>query len=1621
MRDAKKALSRGSKMSVTSWFLVSSSGTRHRLPPEMIFVGREECELMLQSRSVDKQHAVVNYDPSTDEHMVKDLGSLNGTFVNDLRIPDQTYITLKLSDVIRFGYDSHVYILERSQHKVPEEALKHEKYTSQLQMSMKALEARKREKERLHAERTKDSFRTKQEKPENKALLSTVMAEAPVSRPTPLYGQPSWWGDDDAELRAAQRPDDDHAEAGKDVFRQEVTGPLSDSKSRSIFSYRKEPSYFEIPTKESQPQTLNEDPTKDSDPREVPALPTTTLTPTPPVVQSHASFTIEFDECMPGKMKIKDHVTKFSFRQPRKLPGKEAAMTTPTEVMSAENKVADWLVQSDMNRRRSRTEDMYGDLPDHNRTSACHRHENDSNPGDPVVNGRQVLQSEPPMGPHTSLPPELSPSIPFTPPESSEPLSSSPPESRSPVQSQGKADLKQAFVIEFFDDSPRRIRSQSFNTVPPDSPDLKHKLEKISGPGTPTQQYTVPLKDSGSGPLRAGSLRREKTEDRISTGFSSRSASVTPRPFRSVGRRSKLAQDFKTEFLRVSGQESKPSMNTTWERSSSGSPTASPPPTVVAAVSQQTPPSPPPPPVPYLAQTSSPVHQTVALKAPVMPVALPPHEPPPPTEVGTPKGLGNEEDDTLSEAGTYTIETEVQDKEVEEARSKINQVFGVEGPEEPSQTTAAAYKPIKAQDREEHRQSSSVDLRPAPGQGLSLVQVPGGSKWVSRWASLADSYTDSSLASHFYNIPSQMELSEVGGRVAHQEKLSRNINPVDVECRGSRTRRILPQAPSMEKNDASAPTNPVHQDRYSTYDLRERSSRAPHPDKDHLKLAVQNDLDPDSLSESDDCSVVEHRKTPTPERTDGSSTRSREDERPSFAAKSTSFYIGSEETVSKPGRTSVPNTPKAERKQPPSSKTPQFSTATLTKQWVGPDSQKAVKPNSSVPNLECQVKVIPQPKELSVSLVRQESFTKDRPSDAAQVTKLPHISSQPLMSYTEPAEAFQAVDSHDTHSYLQETADALSALEAKLQAQPPDGAAPPIHDSLSGESDMDSASTASQRSNRITPATGFKKPSVTSGLQRERSSVQEPSRQPSTRSSTSEKPQFQGSGSNRELGRRLGIRRSVGKPGPVDLGDDLQSSSSPRWPDTASSDQELSRPAADKNTVQKEDPSKSSRVAQALSRSNSMSAPRPTRASMLRRARLGDASDTEATEPDRTSQNSQEANGTARASQDSKKQLSRLDMLAMPRKRTSSFTTPSDTESPAPRTGFSNRSTESSGGSGRKASTAVPISKPALGRDPTKPIPRGHSSSLKYTSSTASSRRRQKGSDYTSTSEEEYDSGNQTAPKHKRSHTPSASRSQPLIPLRPKPRPRDSDQESHEGDAYQSWSSHSAEIAREIHDVAGDADPQSSNGVEANSSTKTTQEELVHSVPEAGVNFQRVHNGSATGRPPDQMMNNQEHKSMHGGWNQEEDSVDGLMLTPLSQISLAIRENTEQLAEKIKVLFHNKADIWEEIEAKLSADNDMPILKSSNKEISSILKELRRVQKQLEVINTIIEPSVYLETPEACTPRAPSSAGVKPSRAPSRNWSSSSSQRGGGPPASSRPSESIKRLAMSSETESYVV
>ncbi|XP_024596246.1 centrosomal protein of 170 kDa isoform X8 [Neophocaena asiaeorientalis asiaeorientalis] len=340
-------------MSLTSWFLVSSGGTRHRLPREMIFVGRDDCELMLQSRSVDKQHAVINYDASTDEHLVKDLGSLNGTFVNDVRIPEQTYITLKLEDKLRFGYDTNLFTVVRGEMRVPEEALKHEKFTIQLQLSQKSSESEllKSACAKSIDSKVADTVAevphkaTEALKSEEKAIDTSAMP-----RGTPLYGQPSWWGDDEVDEQRAfksnGKPEEKNHETGTSgcsIDAKQVEEQSAAANEEVLFPFCREPSYFEIPTKEFQQpsqiteSTIHEIPTKDT-----PSSHTTGA--------GHASFTIEFDDSTPGKVTIRDHVTKFTSDQRHKSkkssPGTQDLPGIQTGMMAPENKVADWLAQN---------------------------------------------------------------------------------------------------------------------------------------------------------------------------------------------------------------------------------------------------------------------------------------------------------------------------------------------------------------------------------------------------------------------------------------------------------------------------------------------------------------------------------------------------------------------------------------------------------------------------------------------------------------------------------------------------------------------------------------------------------------------------------------------------------------------------------------------------------------------------------------------------------------------------------------------------------------------------------------------------------------------------------------------------------------------------------------------------------------------------------------------------------------------------------------------------------------------------------------------------------------------------------------------------------------------------
>ncbi|XP_069715053.1 centrosomal protein of 170 kDa protein B isoform X3 [Phaenicophaeus curvirostris] len=1592
-------------MSVTSWFLVSSTGIRHRLPREMIFVGRDDCELMLQSRSVDKQHAVINYDKEKDEHWVKDLGSLNGTFVNDVRIPDQKYITLKLNDVIRFGYDSNMYVLEQIQHKVPEEALKHEKYTSQLQMNYKGTAMKRAEQPTEHSVYM-ESPQAKLEKGERKAITETNTYR------TPLYGQPSWWGEDDANNKEDRRQEENYSERSKEITQheEELNGNISayrDAQEQAVFAFRREPSYFEIPTKEfhqpskSPERQVHEIPTKDVD-----AVVT-------PVVQSHASFTIEFDDGTPGKIKIKDHVTKFSLRQ-RRPYSKEPAHT---EVMSAESKVADWLVQNDPSliRRQSPGDDVYStksDLPVHVRTlkgswslteSCCVPSHQFPSPkkGNRHEDGTQS-DSEDPVAPQA---------------EKETTTGSERAVEQTKLQRQMRRDPhemlhnKQAFVIEFFEDTPRKKRSQSFTHSAHSSqsdtdPGLKTKVEKRKnvlppekpGNAVPPSHLGAPAgkpSNNSSGTQRTSSFKREKTEDRINSSSSSASR-ASAKTYGSVGRKSKMAQDFMAEYLRETAQSGKQSAEK---------------------------PAPLPMPVaPHVVISSEPESA-----------------PAPPSEVKSAQGRRNDEEDSVSETGTYTIETESQDKEVEEARKMIDQVFGVlESPE--FCRISSAFRPIIKGEKDDSGSHQHLISENGTSQKSPLLQAfaskavsgsqadaqmsaasQGSQKWVSRWASLADSYSDSGSVSG---------QGDGGAENGAAPKPGEPENAVPL-----RTRRLLPQLPPSDKSDSPTPTVLVCQESYSEITKRtvvKDHCVEPYGDPSS-RLFIQEDLDPDSLSDasrSDDGFSMEKGKkykennkmleqvgedTKSESRQPGTSRVS--NVRAVSEPVPTSFYIGDDSNnVGIAAKLSLSvSHPRGDK----TSKDQEFSFKSAGTPVPG---KAPVKDVSAYINAAGKVVIslhqtLPQDQESvagkeTSSFVRQESFTKDKSSSGVPQNKLPHISSHPLLKDLEAVRSTRMDFGQETHLLLKDTETALAALEAKLLGQSqqlePSDTAGQLEDSLSGDSDVDTASTVSLVSGKNVPTSAPKRKAVTS-LQKEKSSstpsIQDQSGQPSARDRLTEKRKTQApeASNHTETAKRFQIKRSAGTRGSLDFTDDERSSSLPYLPvpDAVVSDHEhsVSRPVPRRKPVAqatKEDHSKTTsnvqKIQQVLTRSNSLSTPRPTRASKLRRARLGDASDNECVDTEKTASNPEAAAPGSKQSTETKK-LSRLDILAMPRKRAGSFTVPSDSETAQSRTGFSGRNVEPYRKMGISEVRAA-ARKTAAAASAKQPFSRTRSSSVKYSSS-STSRRRPQGSDYTSTSEEEYGS-NHSSPKHKRSHTSTATqtprmRGSGLSKQKHSGRETDDDEDFDDHPDPYNFMAQTAEIAeiarlsqtlvkdvailaREIHDVAGDGDSQSSSGTGPSpslgpvpntpASTISAREELVQHIPEASLNYQKVPPGSVELKDFDQNMNDNREEDPSRKTrtrNREEVIFDNLMLNPVSQLSHTIRENTENLAEKMKILFQNSEGTWEEMEAKINSENEVPILKTSNKEISSILKELRRVQKQLEVINAIIDPTGNLD------------------------------------------------------------
>nr|XP_019602375.1 PREDICTED: centrosomal protein of 170 kDa isoform X4 [Rhinolophus sinicus] len=1489
-------------MSLTSWFLVSSGGTRHRLPREMIFVGRDDCELMLQSRSVDKQHAVINYDASTDEHLVKDLGSLNGTFVNDVRIPEQTYITLKLEDKLRFGYDTNLFTVVRGEMRVPEEALKHEKFTIQLQLSQKSSEpelpksacAKSIDSKVAETSTEVQHKATEALKSEEKAMDTSAMP-----RGTPLYGQPSWWGDGELDEQRAFKSNGKSEEkshetgtSGCSLDAKQVEEQSAAANEEVLFPFCREPSYFEIPTKEFQQpsqiaeSTIHEIPTKDT-----PSSHTTGA--------GHASFTIEFDDSTPGKVTIRDHVTKFTSEQRHKSkkssPGTQDLPGIQTGMMAPENKVADWLAQNNppqmvWERTEEDSKSIKSDVPVYLKRLKGNKHDDGTqsdseNAGAPRRCGKRATLEEHLRRHHSE-----------------------------------QKKLQKAQAAE------------------------KHQDQAVTSSAHHRGGHGVPH----------GKLLKQKSEEP--------SVSI---PF------------LQTALLRSSGSLGhRPSQEMDKMLKNQAT----------AATSEK------------------------------------------------------DNDDDQSDKGTYTIELENPNSEEVEARKMIDKVFGVDDNQEYNRPIIHEKHKDLIKDwalssaavvMEERKPLSTPGFHNSEGGTSSS----GSKRWVSQWASLAANHTrhDQEERIMELTVPVSLEndtdISESGISVRSTGSAT------SLASQGERRRRTLPQLPNEEKSLESSRAKVMTQrseigEKQDT-ELQEKEAptqvyQKDKQDADRALNKVNRAVNGETLKTAGDNKILLHLGS-------SSGKEKNENDKEASLVKQTLAKLQQQEPKDQaqwtPTKLSSKNfsgqiercrEESVKQESQPQEKIPGHS-ASKGERAV----QNEGKRRKAEEILKSHTSKGGDKKESSKSLVRQGSFTIEKPSPNIPIELIPHINKQ--TSSTPPSLALTSVnrirersDSMDTDSsmdttlILKDTEAVMAFLEAKLREdnktdEGPDTPSYNRDNSISPESDVDTASTISLVTGETERKSTQKRKSFTS-LYKDRCSTGSPSKDV-TKSSSGAREKIEKKTKTRstDVGSRAEGRKFVQSSGrirqpSVDLTDDDQTSSVPHSAisDIMSSDQETysckphgrtALTSADEHAHSKLEgskvtKSKTSPIAPgSSSKSTTLPRPRPTRTSLLRRARLGEASDSELADADKASVAS-EVSTTSSTSKPptGRRNISRIDLLAQPRRtRLGSLSARSDSEATISRSSASSRTAEAIIRSGARL---VPSDKFS---------PRIRANSISRLSDS-------KVKSMTSAH------GSPSALKTTRLQSSGSA-----MPTSSSFKHRIKEQE----DYIRDWTAHREEIARisqdlaliarEINDVAGEIDSVTSSGTAPSTTVSTaattpgsaidTREEvgdlhgemhkLVDRVFDESLNFRKipplVHSKTPEGNncrsndsrpqpsePPDHLT-----ITRRRTWSRDEVMGDNLLLSSVFQFSRKIRQSIDKTAGKIRILFKDKDRNWDEIESKLRAESEVPIVKTSSMEISSILQELKRVEKQLQAINAMIDPDGTLEAlnnmgfPSAMLPSPP--------------------------------------------------
>ncbi|XP_030891128.1 centrosomal protein of 170 kDa isoform X5 [Leptonychotes weddellii] len=1460
-------------MSLTSWFLVSSGGTRHRLPREMIFVGRDDCELMLQSRSVDKQHAVINYDASTDEHLVKDLGSLNGTFVNDVRIPEQTYITLKLEDKLRFGYDTNLFTVVRGEMRVPEEALKHEKFTIQLQLSQKSSES---ELSKSACAKSLDSkvadTSTEVQHKATEALKSEekAMDISAMPRGTPLYGQPSWWGDGEVEEKRAfksnGKPEEKSHETGTtgcSIDAKQVEEQSAAANEEVLFPFCREPSYFEIPTKEFQQpsqiteSTIHEIPTKDT-----PSSHTTGA--------GHASFTIEFDDSTPGKVTIRDHVTKFTSDQRHKSkkssPGTQDLPGIQTGMMAPENKVADWLAQNNppqmvWERTEEDSKSIKSDVPVYLKRLKGNKHDD----------GTQSDSEN--AGAHRRC-------------------------------------SKRAALEEHL----RRHHSE------------QKKLQKAQATEKlQDQAVTSSAHHRGGHGVPRGKLLKQKSEEP--------SVSI---PF------------LQTALLRSSGSLGhRPSQE--MDKMLKNQPTS--------ATSEK------------------------------------------------------DNDDDQSDKGTYTIELENPNSEEVEARKMIDK----EGTSSGNKRWVSQWASLAANHTRHDQEERIMELSvPVPLENDADISESG--------ISVRSTGSATSLASQgerrrrtLPQLPNE-EKSLESSRAKGITQRSEIGEKQDTELQ---EKEAPAQAYQKDKQDADRALNKMSRavngeaakpggDNKTLLHLGSSSG------KDKSETDKEASLVKQTLAKIQQQEQKEQAQwTPTKllasKNVAGQIDRCREE----------SFKQESQPQEKTPGH----STSKGERVTQNEGKRRKAEDVLKGQTSKGGDKKESSKslvrqgsftiekpspniPIELIPHINKQTSSTPPSLALTAaSRIRERSDSVD--TDSSMDTTLILKDTEAVMAFLEAKlrEDNKTDEGPDTPSYNRDnsispesdvdTASTISLVTGETERK-------------STQKRKSFTSLYKDRCSTSSPSKDVTK-SSSSGA-REKIEKKTKSRSSDVGSRADGRKFIQSSGRIRQPS--------------VDLTDDDQTSSVPHSAisDIMSSDQETysckshartpltstDEHAHSKLEGSKVTKSKTSPVAPgSSSKSTTLPRPRPTRTSLLRRARLGEVSDSELADADKASVAS-EVSTTSSTSKPptGRRNISRIDLLAQPRRtRLGSLSARSDSEATISRSSASSRTAEAIIRSGARL---VPSDKFSP-RIRANSISRLSDSKVKSMSSahgspSVNSRWRRFPTDYASTSEDEFGS-NRNSPKHTRLRTSPALKTTRLqssgsaMPTSSSFKHRIKEQE----DYIRDWTAHREEIARisqdlalialEINDVAGEIDSVTSSGTAPSTTVSTaattpgsaidTREEvgdlhgemhkLVDRVFDESLNFRKipplVHsktpegNNCRSGDPRPQPTEPPDHLTItrRRTWSRDEVMGDNLLLSSVFQFSKKIRQSIDKTAGKIRILFKDKDRNWDEIESKLRAESEVPIVKTSSMEISSILQELKRVEKQLQAINAMIDPDGTLE------------------------------------------------------------